>query len=40
MTAQNQATKVITGKVRLSYAHLFEPFTNIEERRRSTAACS
>ncbi len=29
-TPPNQATKVITGKVRLSYAHLFEPFTNIE----------
>lgn len=24
------ATKVITGKVRLSYAHLFEPFSNNE----------
>lgn len=25
MTTDNQATKVITGKVRLSYAHIFEP---------------
>lgn len=26
----NQTTKVVTGKVRLSYVHLFEAFTNIE----------
>lgn len=25
---QNPDTKVVTGKVRLSYVHLFEPFTN------------
>lgn len=28
--AQNQATKVVTGKVRLGYVHLWEPFSNIE----------
>jgi hypothetical protein len=28
--AQNQDTKVITGKVRLSYVHLFEPYSNQE----------
>lgn len=26
------ATKVVTGKVRLSYAHLFEPFSNIPDQ--------
>ena len=26
--AQNTDTKVVTGKVRLSYVHLFEPFSN------------
>ena len=26
--AQNTDTKVVTGKVRLSYVHLFEPYTN------------
>lgn len=28
--AQNSETKVVTGKIRLSYTHLFEPFSNIE----------
>lgn len=28
MTQPNQATKVVTGKVRLSYVHVFEPYTN------------
>lgn len=28
MTSPNQATKVVTGKVRLSYVHVFEPFSN------------
>jgi hypothetical protein len=27
-TATNQTTKVVTGKVRLSYVHVFEPFSN------------
>lgn len=27
-TTNNRATKVITGKVRLSYVHLFEPYSN------------
>lgn len=27
-TNQAQATKVVTGKVRLSYAHVFEPYTS------------
>lgn len=26
MTSPNQTTKVVTGKVRLSYVHLFEPY--------------
>lgn len=30
MSTPNQSTKVVTGKVRLSYAHLFEPFSNID----------
>src|SRR5690606_34829784 len=30
MVTTNQTTKVVTGKVRLSYVHLFEPFSNIE----------
>jgi hypothetical protein len=30
MSPQNTETKVVTGKVRLSYCHIFEPFTNIE----------
>jgi hypothetical protein len=28
MTAQSNPTKVVTGKVRLSYCHLFEPYSN------------
>lgn len=28
--AQNQDTKVVTGKVRLGYVHLWEPFSNID----------
>ena len=28
MTTPNQTTKVVTGKVRLSYVHVFEPFSN------------
>jgi hypothetical protein len=28
MATGSSATKVVTGKVRLSYAHLFEPFSN------------
>jgi hypothetical protein len=27
--SSNQTTKVVTGKVRLSYCHIFEPFTNL-----------
>lgn len=30
MATTNQTTKVVTGKVRLSYVHLFEAFSNIE----------
>jgi Protein of unknown function (DUF2815) len=30
--AQNPLCKVITGPVRLSYAHLFEPFTSFEDQ--------
>lgn len=33
MTTPNQATKVVTGKVRLSYVHLFEPFTNDPDKK-------
>jgi hypothetical protein len=29
MTTPNQVTKVVTGKCRLSYSHLFTPFSNI-----------
>jgi hypothetical protein len=28
VTQPNQTTKVVTGKVRLSYVHVFEPFSN------------
>jgi len=28
VTTPNQTTKVVTGKVRLSYVHVFEPFSN------------
>lgn len=28
MATPNQATKVVTGKIRLSYCHIFEPFSN------------
>lgn len=31
MPVTNQATKVVTGKVRLSYVHLFEPWSNNPE---------
>ena len=39
MATTASATKVVTGKVRLSYAHLFEPFSNNEgqEPKFSTA---
>src|SRR3990167_2865693 len=29
---EKSATRVVTGKVRLSYAHLFEPYTNDPEK--------
>lgn len=32
MSTPNQLTKVVTGEVRLSYAHLFEPFSNNEDQ--------
>lgn len=32
MATPNQQTKVVTGEVRLSYAHLFEPFSNNEDQ--------
>lgn len=32
MTKPNQATKVVTGKVRLSYVHVFEAFTNQDDQ--------
>ena len=39
MATPNQTTKVVTGRVRLSYAHLFEPFSNTanQEAKYSTA---
>lgn len=38
MPTTNSDTKVVTGPVRLSYVHLFEPYSNIEgqEKRYST----
>lgn len=32
MPVQKSPTRVVTGKVRLSYVHLFEPFTNDPDR--------
>jgi len=32
MPAQKSPTRIVTDKVRLSYAHLFEPFTNDPEK--------
>lgn len=32
MPAQKSPTRVVTGKVRLSYVHLFEPYTNDPEK--------
>lgn len=39
MSNANQATKVITGKVRLSYAHLFKPHALDESQEPKYSAC-
>ncbi len=35
MTTDNQSTKVITGKVRLSYAHVFTPKPSTTETKNT-----
>ena len=39
MASTPSATKVITGKVRLSYVHLFEPFTSNPEEQEPKYSC-
>lgn len=38
-TVTNQSTKVITGKVRLSYAHLFKPVALSEDQEPKYSVC-
>lgn len=39
MTTSNKKTKVVTGKVRLSYAHLFEPYSFSEGQEEKYSVC-
>jgi len=39
MTTTNKETKVITGKVRLSYAHLFVPTAISEDQEKKYSVC-
>lgn len=39
MATESKATKVVTGKVRLSYAHLFEPYSFSEDQEKKYSVC-
>ena len=39
MATEAKQTKVVTGKVRLSYAHLFEPYSFSEDQEKKYSVC-
>lgn len=39
MATKTETIKVVTGKVRLSYVHLFEPYSNDPDKEKSYSVC-